>query len=73
VPHRPPQIPHDLNQARTRAAAVGSRRLITRAMELPEIVGIAGRLKECVFGLCFHDVAPSSLKDRVATRERSDV
>jgi hypothetical protein len=27
VPLRPPQIPHDLTRARTRAAAVGSRRL----------------------------------------------
>jgi hypothetical protein len=27
VPLRPPQIPHDLNWARTRAAAVGSGRL----------------------------------------------
>jgi hypothetical protein len=27
VPRRPPQIPHDLTLARTRAAAVGSRRL----------------------------------------------
>jgi hypothetical protein len=27
VPLCPPQIPHDLSRARTRAAAVGSRRL----------------------------------------------
>jgi hypothetical protein len=27
VPHCPPQIPHDLTWDRTRAAAVGSRRL----------------------------------------------
>jgi hypothetical protein len=27
VPLRPPQIPHDLTWARTRAATVGSRRL----------------------------------------------
>jgi hypothetical protein len=27
VPLRPPQIPHDLTQARTRAAAVGNGRI----------------------------------------------
>jgi hypothetical protein len=35
VPHCPPQIPHDLTWARTRAAAVGSQRLITWAMAWP--------------------------------------
>jgi hypothetical protein len=29
VPLCPPQIPHDLSQARTRAAAVGTRRIPT--------------------------------------------
>jgi hypothetical protein len=32
VPLRPPQIPHDLTWVRTRAAAVGSRRLTAWAM-----------------------------------------
>jgi hypothetical protein len=32
VPICPPQIPHDLNRARTPAAAVGSRRLTTWAI-----------------------------------------
>jgi hypothetical protein len=31
----PPQIPHDLTWARTRAAAVGSRRLTARAVARP--------------------------------------
>jgi hypothetical protein len=35
VPLRPPQIPHDLTGARTRAAAVGSRRLTAWAMTGP--------------------------------------
>jgi hypothetical protein len=35
VPLCPPQIPHDLTWARTRAAAVGSRRLTTWAMARP--------------------------------------
>jgi hypothetical protein len=35
VPLCPPQIPHDLTQARTRAAAVGSRRLTALAMARP--------------------------------------
>jgi hypothetical protein len=30
-----PQIPHDLNRARTRAAAVGNQRLTARAMAQP--------------------------------------
>jgi hypothetical protein len=34
VPLRPPQISHDLNRARTRAAAVGIRRLTAWAMAL---------------------------------------
>jgi hypothetical protein len=35
VPLYPPQIPHDLTWARTRAAAVGSRRLTAWAMARP--------------------------------------
>jgi hypothetical protein len=35
VPLRPPQIPHDLTRARTRAAAVGSQRLTAWAMARP--------------------------------------
>jgi hypothetical protein len=35
VPLCPPQIPHDLIQARTQAAAVGSQRLIACAMARP--------------------------------------
>jgi hypothetical protein len=35
VPLCPPQIPHDLTRARTRAAAVGSRRLTAWAMARP--------------------------------------
>jgi hypothetical protein len=35
VPLCPPQIPHDLTQARTRAAAVGSQRLTAWAMARP--------------------------------------
>jgi hypothetical protein len=35
VPLCPPQIPHDLTRARTRAAAVGSLRLIAWAMARP--------------------------------------
>jgi hypothetical protein len=35
VPLRPPQIPHDLTWARTRPAAVGSRRLTAWAMARP--------------------------------------
>jgi hypothetical protein len=38
VPLCPPQIPHDLTRARTRAAEVGSRRLTTSAMALPDKV-----------------------------------
>jgi hypothetical protein len=38
VPLCPPQIPHDLNRARTRAAAVGSRRLIAWANARPKTV-----------------------------------
>jgi hypothetical protein len=37
VPLCPPQIPHDLTWVRTRAAAVGSRRLTARAMERPYV------------------------------------
>jgi hypothetical protein len=36
VPLCPPQIPHDLTCARTRAAAVGSRRLTAWAMAQPK-------------------------------------
>jgi hypothetical protein len=32
VPLRPPQIPHDMTRARTRAAAVGIRRLTAWTM-----------------------------------------
>jgi hypothetical protein len=35
VPIRPPQISHDLNLARTRAAEVGSRRLTARVTAHP--------------------------------------
>jgi hypothetical protein len=35
IPLCPPQIPHDLTQARTRAAAEGSRRLTACAMARP--------------------------------------
>jgi hypothetical protein len=37
VPLCPPQIPYDLTWARTRAAAVGSRRLTALAMARPKI------------------------------------
>jgi hypothetical protein len=37
VPLCPPQIPHELIWARTRAAAVGSRRLTSWAMARPPI------------------------------------
>jgi hypothetical protein len=36
VPLCPPQIPYDLTQARTRAAAVGTRRLTAWAMARPK-------------------------------------
>jgi hypothetical protein len=36
VPLCPPQIPHDLTWARTRAAVVGNRRLIAWAMARPQ-------------------------------------
>jgi hypothetical protein len=35
VPLRPPQISHELTRARTRAAAVGSRRLTARVWHGP--------------------------------------
>jgi hypothetical protein len=35
VPHSPLQISHDLSWARTRAAAVGNRRLTASAMTRP--------------------------------------
>jgi hypothetical protein len=35
MPLCPPQIPHDLTPDRTRAAAVGSRRLLARATARP--------------------------------------
>jgi hypothetical protein len=38
VPLCPPQIPHDLNRARTRAAAVESQPLTARAMAGPQIL-----------------------------------
>jgi hypothetical protein len=38
VPFRRPEIPHDLSRARTRDAAVGSRRLTTWAMAQPKTV-----------------------------------
>jgi hypothetical protein len=38
VPLRPPQIPHDLTLARTRASAVGSQRLTAWAMARPRQV-----------------------------------
>jgi hypothetical protein len=37
VPLCPPHIPHDLNWARTRAAAVGNRRLTAWAMARPKL------------------------------------
>jgi hypothetical protein len=39
VPLCPTQIPHDLTRARTRAIAVGSRRLTTSAMARPGRLG----------------------------------
>jgi hypothetical protein len=36
VPLCPPQIPHDLARARTRATAVGNRQLTASAMARPE-------------------------------------
>jgi hypothetical protein len=38
VPLFPPQIPHELTWARTRVAAVGSRRLMAWAMARPAII-----------------------------------
>jgi hypothetical protein len=40
VPRCPPQIQHDLAWARTRAAAVGSRRLTAWAMARPLVTGL---------------------------------
>jgi hypothetical protein len=44
VPLCPPQIPHDLTWARTRAAAVGSRRLTAWAMAWPYIPDLTATL-----------------------------
>jgi hypothetical protein len=41
VPLCPPQIPHDMMRARTRAAAVGSRRLTAWAMARPYIIFVS--------------------------------
>jgi hypothetical protein len=42
MPLCPPQIPHDLTWARTRAAAVGNRRLTAWAMARPLLIFIRG-------------------------------
>jgi hypothetical protein len=73
VPIYPPQIPHDLTRARTRAAAVGNRRLTAWAMARPSlyvnIIGyvqkrvLYGRFKEflkVVVTARFRGYAPSS-------------
>jgi hypothetical protein len=52
VPLWPPQIPHDLTWARTRAAAVGNRRLTARAMARP-------------VGTAYHDVCPKLICNSV--------
>jgi hypothetical protein len=44
VPLCPPQIPHDLTWARTRAAALGSQWLTARAMTRPYLIDTGGSL-----------------------------
>jgi hypothetical protein len=51
VPLCPPQIPHDLTWARTRAAAVGSRRLTAWAMARPHLIHTNSEIREKVLEL----------------------
>jgi hypothetical protein len=68
VPPCPPQIPHGLTQARTRASAVGGRRLTTWAMARPLAeVHNAMRLPQVLYPRTLS----SSNKDLVGKHERN--
>jgi hypothetical protein len=51
MPLRPPQIPHDLTRARTRAAAVGSQQLTAWAMTRPGAVFICSQQNGSIHNL----------------------
>jgi hypothetical protein len=66
VPLCPPQIPHDLTRARTRASAVGSRRLTVWAIAWPEVINLV-RIARCLKRVEFLASLLSSLRDGLSS------